>query len=49
LSRSALSLAFEVDLALASCESSDFALDFLPAASEEVEDESAVTVAVLTP
>jgi hypothetical protein len=31
----ALSLAFEVDLALEVCESSDFALDFLPAALEE--------------
>jgi hypothetical protein len=44
----ALSLAFEVDLALEEvCESSDFALDFLPAALEEGEDASAA--AVLTP
>ncbi|KAJ7844321.1 hypothetical protein B0H13DRAFT_128158 [Mycena leptocephala] len=41
------SLAFELDLALELCESSDFALDFLPAALEDVEDASAA--AVLTP
>ncbi|KAJ7866351.1 hypothetical protein B0H13DRAFT_2352560 [Mycena leptocephala] len=39
-----LSLASEVHLALVSCESSDLALDFLPASLEEVEDASAHAV-----
>jgi hypothetical protein len=40
----ALSSAFEVDLALALCDSSDFALDFLAAALDDVEDACTATV-----